>query len=267
MRPECGRAAAAYRLALPGHPLGGRIGERLGQGTGSSLEFMDFRDYVPGDDLRHVDWSAFARTDQLKVRLFREEIAPSLDIVVDVSPSMAITDVKRTAVQDVVDAACSWTRSAGGIPRRIAGGGGVFETWEEVAYDGSDAWMPRIPLRRRSMRLLISDLLQPHDPGPLLRKLSAGASHLYVVQLLDPWEADPAAEGARTLLDCESDGRLDIVLDERTVARYRRRLARLCEAARSGTRSVAGTYALVRAQDPARMFREQLLPQGVVEPA
>ena len=50
----------------------------MGRGPGSSLEFLDFRDYVPGDDLRHVDWRAYARTDSLKVRLFREEVSPLL---------------------------------------------------------------------------------------------------------------------------------------------------------------------------------------------
>jgi uncharacterized protein (DUF58 family) len=267
VRPECARAAAAFRLALPGHPLGGRLGDRLGKGAGSSLEFMDFRDYVPGDDLRHVDWSAYARTDQLKVRLYREEIAPALDIIVDVSPSMAVTPAKRTALEDLVEAAATWTVRAGGIPRRIAGGGLPFERWSEIDCSGVDQFTPRAPLRGRAMRMVVSDFLHPVDPGPRIRKLSAGASHLYVLQLLDPWEVDPGADGATTLIDCERATRLDIVLDERTVARYRRRLQRLTASVERAVRSVAGTFAVVRADAPAPMFREQLLPQGVVEPA
>ena len=51
MRPECERAAAAYQLVLPTHPLAGRSGDRLGRATGSSLEFMDFRDYQWGDEM------------------------------------------------------------------------------------------------------------------------------------------------------------------------------------------------------------------------
>ena len=70
------RAAAAFRLAMPRTPIGGRIGERLGSGTGSSLEFQDYRPYAPGDDLRHVDWAAYARSELLAVRLYREEVAP-----------------------------------------------------------------------------------------------------------------------------------------------------------------------------------------------
>ena len=267
MRAECLRAAAAYRLVLPGHPLAGTLGERLGKGTGSSLEFMDFRDYVPGDDLRHVDWRAYARTDQLKVRLFREETSPSLDVIVDLSPSMAVSEAKRTAAMDLADAAVEWTLRAGGRPRLLAGGGGLIETWNGVAFDGEGEWMPRVPLRMRMMRMLITDFLLPEDPTPLLRRLAQGASHCYVLQLLDPWEADPSEEGESTLIDCEDDNRLDLVLDAPAVARYKSRLARLREAARNAVRAIGGTYALVTAGEPGRMMREQLLPQGVVEPA
>ena len=149
MRPETRQAAEGWRLALPGRPLGGRIGERLGRGTGTSLEFMDFRDYVPGDDLRHIDWSAYARTDQLKVRLYREEIAPALDIVVDLSPSMAVTPAKARAVEDIVEAATLWTSRAGGLARRLRADGGPFRSWDEVAFDRSDDWqMMRLRVER-----------------------------------------------------------------------------------------------------------------------
>ena len=228
---------------------------------------MDFRDYVPGDDLRHVDWSAYARSDQLKVRLYREEIAPALDIVVDTSPSMAVSAEKRQALEDLVEAAALWTRTVGGIPRRIRGGGAPFQQWSEVDCDGPDAWMPRVPLRSRAMRMLISDFLHPEDPAPRIRRLSMAASHCYVLQLLDPWEADPSADGEHTLIDCERATRLDIVLDRATVARYRTRLQRLTASVERAVRSIGGTFALVQASEPGRMFREQLLPQGVVEPA
>ena len=72
-------------------------GERLGAGTGSSLEFQDYRPYAPGDDLRHVDWAAYARSEVLAVRLYREEVAPRIDLVLDISRSMAVTEQKLRA--------------------------------------------------------------------------------------------------------------------------------------------------------------------------
>jgi len=265
VRPECASAAAVYRLVLPLSPLSGRAGERLGRATGSSLEFMDFRDYAPGDDLRHVDWRTFARTDQLKVRLYREEVAPVLEIIVDTSASMAVTPEKERALRDLVDAFCEWARRAAGTPRLLAAGGDVIEgTW---TLDGSADAMPRVPLRPRTLRMWISDFLFRDDPAPTVKRLAHGAAHVYLVQLLDPWELDPDTDGARTLLDCEEDTHLDLVLDRPAVARYRERLQRLRTAVQSSARAVGGSYACVTADAPARMFREGLMPQGIVEPA
>lgn len=63
-------------------------GERRSKRRGSSVEFDDFRNYVPGDDLRHIDWNVFARLDRFFVKLFREDEDQALHIVLDASPSM-----------------------------------------------------------------------------------------------------------------------------------------------------------------------------------
>ncbi|MDX2147289.1 MAG: DUF58 domain-containing protein [Planctomycetota bacterium] len=64
------------------------LGERRSKRRGRSIEFDDFRDYTPGDDLRHIDWNAYARLDRLFIKLFREEEDLALHLVVDASPSM-----------------------------------------------------------------------------------------------------------------------------------------------------------------------------------
>ncbi len=63
-------------------------GERRSRRRGSSVEFDDYRNYVPGDDLRRIDWNVFARLDRFFVKLFREEEDQALILVVDASPSM-----------------------------------------------------------------------------------------------------------------------------------------------------------------------------------
>jgi uncharacterized protein (DUF58 family) len=83
-----------YQLGLPRTPGSGRSGELLGRGTGTSLEFQEYREYMPGDDIRHLDWSAYARSDSLMVRLYREEISPRMDVLLDVSRSMSTSPAK-----------------------------------------------------------------------------------------------------------------------------------------------------------------------------
>ena len=97
MRPELERACGRFELPAIREGPFGHAGDRLGKGTGASLEFMDFREYLPGDDLRHVDWRAYARTDQLKIRLHREEVTHAIEIVADLSASMAVTPVAAAA--------------------------------------------------------------------------------------------------------------------------------------------------------------------------
>src|SRR4051812_9725171 len=87
---EGAAAAQRFALAMPRVGPANRTGIAMGARAGSSLEFRDHRGYEPGDDLRHVDWDAYARSDQLTVKLFREEVTPHLDVLVDGSKSMAL---------------------------------------------------------------------------------------------------------------------------------------------------------------------------------
>ncbi len=67
-------------------------GERRSKKRGRSVEFDDFRPYVAGDDLRHIDWNVFARLDRLFIKLFREEEDLSVVLVLDCSSSMETGD-------------------------------------------------------------------------------------------------------------------------------------------------------------------------------
>src|SRR5262245_16209236 len=188
MRAELERACLRYRLGPPARPLAGRSGDRIGRGTSSSLEFMDFRDYVPGDDLRHVDWRGYARTEQYQVRLFREEVSPAAEIIADLSPSMGVTPEKERALRDLVEALGLGIARGGGRPRRLRAGGGRFDAGERapLAAAATASLLPLEPLRPRSVRVLVSDFLIESGCGPDLRRLASGAAQLVVVQLLDP---------------------------------------------------------------------------------
>src|SRR4029077_13090453 len=62
--------------------------ERKSKQIGSSLEFADYRNYSPGDDLRTIDWNIYGRLDRLFVKLFEEEQDLPVYFLVDVSASM-----------------------------------------------------------------------------------------------------------------------------------------------------------------------------------
>lgn len=70
-----------------------RAGNRtLGRTQGSGIEVENFREYAPGDDLRFLDWNAYARLDQLSVRTFRADRQVEITILTDASASMAFPE-------------------------------------------------------------------------------------------------------------------------------------------------------------------------------
>ena len=79
----------ALRLAVRGAAQGGAGGARRSRALGASAEFSDFREYAPGDDIRRLDWNAYARFDRLFLKLFQEEREAAVTVLLDCSGSMA----------------------------------------------------------------------------------------------------------------------------------------------------------------------------------
>ncbi|MFQ5653744.1 MAG: DUF58 domain-containing protein [Planctomycetota bacterium] len=83
--------AKIERLALVSRStiIGRLHGERRSRKRGFSTEFADYRDYVPGDDLRYLDWNIFGRLERLFIKLFHEEEDLTVCVLLDRSRSMA----------------------------------------------------------------------------------------------------------------------------------------------------------------------------------
>ena len=95
--------ADIFKLPLQHRVWRGQTGDFQGAGVGSSLDFQDHRSYVPGDDPRHINWQAYARTGHYSMKLYREEVRPLIDVVFDISDSMIFDPEKeRRAIASVV---------------------------------------------------------------------------------------------------------------------------------------------------------------------
>ncbi len=259
---------ARHRLAWHRRRHRGRIGGQRGFGSGSSQEFHDFRDYAAGDDLRHVDWRGFARTEQLRVRLYEAEVAPYCDVVVDPSASMAVTPEKLAAAHALAAAFVGMARAEQAQVGLQALGRGP-RTLADLAFDAPQTTPERAmaPLRAGGVRILLTDGLWTTGPGSVVASLAAGAAHFLCVQLLDPWELAPTVGDVLQLVDCETGERQERRLDAATVAAYGSNLHRLVAELRGAVAAVGGTFASVTAGPIAEMFARDLLPPGVVEPA
>jgi len=231
-----------YALTLPQSTLAGQRGEQLGRRSGSSVDFQDYRDYQPGDDLRHIDWNAYARTDQLTVKLFREEVQPHLDLILDTSGSMALTgSPKADALHQLAaifataagNARCSqtvWMTGEGF--QRVANDSQPPSAWGDISlgnatsFEQSHSLLPP-RLRRQGIRVIISDLFWPGNPLPTLRKLTEGAASVYIVQLLAPGDLEPPQPGNVQLEDSETGETLSLYIDTTVQEQYRQTLRQL----------------------------------------
>ena len=270
------RLAQSYRFALYETPPRGLAGERLGRGTGASLEFQDRRTYAAGDDVRHLDWRAFARTDQLLVRQYREEVLPRVEILLDSSRSMAVDESKAQRAVDVAAILATAARADGfqvvialASERPELADSARFER-EGTAFDGRSPWSACLPaalslLRTGSMRVLVGDFLFPHEASALVRPLRTGAGGFALVQVLGPADRAPPAGEALRLSDAETEGQIDLVLDRRVIERYHERLRRLSDALETECRRGGGRFVMLDAgASLEETCRARLVPGGIL---
>src|SRR5215813_13662463 len=143
------RAGMRYSLEPPRTASAALAGLQLGRQAGASLEFRDHRDYQPGDDLRRIDWNAFARSDRLTIKLYREEISPHLDVVLDGSRSMALEGAEKARAATGLAAAFAVAAENAGYSHNVwlarasvepvANGSNRPALWRSPALDFSGA--------------------------------------------------------------------------------------------------------------------------------
>lgn len=78
------RFSIGTKAKIRGHHKGSHRSQRFG----SSLDFSDFREYHPGDDVRHIDWNVYARTDKVYIKRFLDEQEMRVHLLMDSSKSM-----------------------------------------------------------------------------------------------------------------------------------------------------------------------------------
>lgn len=283
MSQEIGVRAAAsrYRLAPMKAQTACHSGELLGRGRGTSIEFLEHREYASGDDLRHLDWFTFARSDQLMVRVYRQEICSSLDIVLDASRSMATNSVKQQLAQQLAEL---FAVLPGGVESSpviwVLDDRRPFESIRSLNLDrlasiefcGTHSMsdpirQQEIPFRTKSHRIVVSDFLFPMQPKEFVSQLSLGCGSLSLIQVLSSWEAQPTRTGTTRLVDIEDGAELDLVLSDQVIASYLHKLeclqgdlARHCRCAGANFVTVIAEHGL------AEICRHALCRAEILQP-
>lgn len=205
---------------------GSSKGEKRSTKRGTSVEFADFRSYNSGDDIRRIDWNAYARFDKLYLKMFLEEEDLDLMLLVDASASMSFgnpTTKLRAACQiagalgyvglanfDRVSAATFGESVRSQFPpsRGKGAAGQLFNFLERPEASGKADFAEvtrRVTLaaKRSGVCVVVSDFLFPEGFERGLKTLAARGFETTVIQLLAREELEPTLTGDLKLVDAE----------------------------------------------------------------
>ncbi|MGH9243681.1 MAG: DUF58 domain-containing protein [Acidimicrobiales bacterium] len=232
---------------------------------GSSLDFADYREYHPGDDFRRIDYGAWARLDQLLVKLFEAEDDLTLRLLVDTSKSMAGAKLRQAARLAAAlgfvalvrrDAVTVHTFPLDWPAPRFLGRAAarpLFRHLESLTAEGETRFASAAShlLARpgpRGLTVVLSDLLTPEwDAG--LERLPTRGDELAVVHVLDPEEVHPTLQGDLDLVDRETGATLSVSLAADVIGRYEREAAAWLDRVRERARRAGAAYMRVLSTD------------------
>ena len=232
----------ARRVARDGRPA-----DQVSRDRGFGLEFADFKSYVPGDDLRAIDWNIYPRLGRLFLRVFEERRDLPVYLLVDRSSSMYLETPPRIGAGlrvalALASIALGQHDSVGlfsfsgllNIDAKAASGKHRLVSFAErlVALDERDRTDLAGALGelgghrlRRGLLVVISDFFDPEGADEVSQALALCRHRLLLVQLVKKTDADPTLHadlhGDVRLLDCESGDAVDLTITPATLARYR----------------------------------------------
>jgi uncharacterized protein (DUF58 family) len=229
-------------------------GERRSRARGQSVEFADYRTYVPGDDFRYLDWNLYGRLERLFLKLYEEERELPVRIFLDASESMTFGEPRKFDFARQVAAAlgyvalCGFDRvsvipfpavresaemeraayinelAARGALRSVRGKKSALQFFQNLAAltagGGADLnealRRGALEARQAGLAVVLSDFLDPAGYEPGLTALVGRGFQVDLVQILAPEELSPATFGDLRLVDSESGA-----IQEVTFGRYR----------------------------------------------
>lgn len=273
------QAGIRYRFAEPKQAPQGMAGARLARNAGESMEFMEHREYQPGDDLRRMNWSAYARSDRLIVKVFRQEVCPHFDLLLDVSKSMALEGTQKQRAALGIAAALASAAENSGFSKRIyqtsrgcvevQGGNRRPAEWGGIEFSStiSPAEAVRIhppAWRPHGIRAMVSDFLWLGNPKEILNSMTDRAAEVVLIQILAAEDANPSELGNHRFIDSETGEAMELYVDAAGRNRYLQNLNRHQQEWRAAARQMGAHFFTFIAEDLCRDWDFSELVKGEV---
>jgi len=262
-------------------------GERRTKRKGQSVEFADFRGYVPGDDVRSIDWNLYARLDKLIVKLFLEEEDLHFYTLIDASRSMDFGEPTKLDYAKQLAAALGFIGLVRAdrvqietLDQGLRERGPVFRgrksVWRMLDYLNSiepgdpvtlAEGLKNFCLRNtgRGVVVLMSDLMDKSGYEAGLRYLISQRMDVYVIHLLSQEELEPDVKGDLKLVDCEDQDVAEISVSVPLLARYKSTLDAFVSGAQDFCSRRGMNYLLANNKTPVKeLISNYLRRRGLV---
>ena len=270
--------------------VAGRFGGNHQSKTyGSSCEFADYRDYIPGDDITKIDWNAFARFDKLYLKLYLDERQVHTRIYIDASRSMGFGKGKKDEQAIKIAAAlayisiCEMDRVSiytirdnhvEEVISNMLGREAYFNNinkLNDIEFDGdcaiSEAILPSTVGYGDGLSVIISDFLTENDYENAIDHLASKRRDILCIQVLSQEEISPKARGKMHFYDSENPENFYRRHINREIIRaYKLAVEYATGRIRDHCLSRGGEYMLVSSQDTLqKVFFDNMITLGVLK--
>lgn len=272
------------------HNVAGMFGgNHQSKSFGSSCEFADYRDYVPGDDVTKIDWNVYARFDKLYQKLYLDERQMHTKIYIDASRSMqhATPEKAEQAIRIAAAFAYLSVNEMDKVSVYAIHGDRVDEIISGMV--GKDAYLYNVNLLNdieftgvarmgdaiRSSRIgmgdgysiLISDFLTDDDYGAAIDRFAEQRRDILCLQILSREELNPQLRGKMHLFDSEDQSSFfRKKIDKDRVNAYKEALKYVTERIKNYCEARGGHYQLIPAyQKLSDLFFGDMVDLGVLK--
>jgi uncharacterized protein (DUF58 family) len=244
IQPQFLQQLERFNLSLKKQSSEKLEGDQKSHETGSGMIFKDHKKYIPGDDIRRVDWKAYARTNELYVKRFEEERSVTVHVLVDRSSSMDYGDPNKYEYSAKLGAGIAYlsaktndrfrfslfseTVSNMGSSRRDPNMAHIINKLNDIGTTPESRLKNCVEsyskqINNQSIVVIISDFLtdteQVEDSLGLLK-----GSDTVLVQTLSDKEVEPEMQGEKILEDPESDSMIRTFLSKKIRKNYKSRI-------------------------------------------
>jgi uncharacterized protein (DUF58 family) len=256
LTPELLRRLEQFQLLAKRRAKSSARGERRSRARGQSVEFADYRNYVPGDDFRYLDWNLYGRLEKLFLKLYEEERELPIRIFLDASESMSFGEPRKFDFARQVAAAMGYVALCGfdrvtvvpfpenrdetalrGALRAVRGRRSAlnyFQNLSNLTAKGAANFNEALrrgalEARQAGVAVVLSDFLDPAGYEPGLTALVGRGFQVNAIQILSPEELAPSTFGDLRLVDSETGTTQEVTFGKYRLAAYQQMVQNYCQ--------------------------------------